>query len=786
MSYYAHTTKGPEAQWEPLKKHLCLVAKRACGHATAFNADQEGYIAGLLHDLGKYSPLFLERLRGRESGLDHWTMGAHVLLKDYGKTALPVALAIQGHHIGLQESAVPDTLDKLTLYVRPQLCAENLGLRLTEHDPAALRASFEADGLTWPTFPSKPFLKLDNSNLRHMLATRLLFSALVDADYIETEAFCNAEPGGEPQYRPSGVALPPVAALARLQRAVESVRDDALANGAAADLVHARTTLFETCRDAGAGEPGIYTLTAPTGTGKTLAMLAFALNHAASHPARQEGASRRIISVLPYLNIIEQTAKSYAGIFPDAGVVLEDHSLADRNEDDKDTDDQGKSSARLLSQNWDAPIIVTTTVQFFESLFANRPGACRKLHRLANSIILLDEVQTLPPKLAVPTLAALLVLSKYFGATVLLATATQPGFGLLSEKIGKLSRTPWQPKEIAPNFARVAPLPMRYRVQWRTEEALPWATLAAELAALPGAQVLCIVNLKRHACGLAKMLQSLTPEGEVFHLSTAMCPQHRRDVLKEVQDRLKNGSPCRLIATQCVEAGVDIDFPAVYRALAPLEAILQAAGRCERHGRRGVPGTVTVFAPKAEERGGFPSMAYAKATEATKAVLSHFGANTLDTADALMHPEVLGQYFERLYKLLNFADVPEELNTAIATRNFPEVARHYRIIEGRTLDVLVPYKEGIEFARHACNEGVINAGELTRMRPYVVGIYPEYTQRGAEPKEAWRLHLAPILVSHRFRQNKDAMPGLYVLQQKEFYDPVFGLVEPGAGSLLMR
>jgi CRISPR-associated helicase Cas3 len=481
-----------------------------------------------------------------------------------------------------------------------------------------------------------------------MLDVRMLFSALVDADFIETEAHFNATPDGSKGYREPGPSLQ----ADKVFPLLVSYLGQLAANSCASPEVNRlRRDLLAACLEAATLPQGLFTLTAPTGAGKTLSMLAFALRHALEHGLR------RIVTVIPYLSIIEQTVREYHKVFAlhfsakyAEQYVLEDHSLAGTREGDRirrgepDTQTEAEEKRRYLAENWDAPIIVTTSVQFFESLFANRPSACRKLHRLARSVILFDEVQTFPVQLAVPSLATLSRLVERYGATVVFATATQPAFAHLDEFVRNYCVRGWQPQEIAKPDLRLFERGRRTRVAWpRLEKKTSWAELADQLS--QHGQALCVVNLKRHAIQLFDELKRLQLDG-LFHLSTNMCPAHRGVVLDEVRQRLAKGMSCHLISTQCVEAGVDVDFPVVFRALGPLDAVAQAAGRCNRNGRAET-GIVHVFLPKEEEASAYPDGTYRQAASVCRLFLSKYGAPRMD----IHVPELFEEYYRELYDL---------------------------------------------------------------------------------------------------------------------------------------
>jgi len=396
---------------------------------------------------------------------------------------------------------------------------------------------------------------------------------------------------------------------------------------------------MEACLAAGEMEPGLFTLTAPTGSGKTLSTLAFALRHARRHGLR------RIVIVLPFLSIIDQTVRVYrealAEIAAGDRYLLEHHSLALEQVEGED------NAARLrgmLAENWDAPVVITTSVQLLESLFSNSPSACRKLHRLARSVVVFDEVQTLPLKIVLPTLAALSSLAGRYGTTVVFSTATQPAFMHLDKKVQGFCAAGWHPREIVPQELRLFERLQRVRVSWPGDgERLAWDELAARFRELD--QALCIVNLKKHAREVFAVLSS-RHEGQAFHLSTAMCPKHRAAVLAAVRERLENGKPCFLVATQCVEAGVDLDFSSVFRALGPLDSIAQAAGRCNRNGKL-ASGDLHVFVP---QDAGYPPGPYRQAAELTAVMLRGGKEPSIDD------PADFERYFRSLYQIAKLED----------------------------------------------------------------------------------------------------------------------------------
>lgn len=738
MSFDAHSANGlhGEGLFESVADHIRRVHDLAIEFGSAFRGESSAGAAAYLHDLGKYSAQFQRRLRDcNEAGRDHWTLGARALLACKDKRTVMPAAAILGHHVGLDR-----------LMPAASFAAE-LSKRLTEQPDTFTTSSpdehrramqaFQGDGFALPRMSGEFFCRHDGA--ADMLDTRMIFSALVDADFLATEGHFDGDAVTPYRRRPSGRELPIDKMLEALDRYVRK-----LASSSDQPINRLRAELMTACKNAGSqSETGLFTLTAPTGSGKTLAMLRFAMELA------RRNNIRRIILVMPFLNIVDQTAQIYRDVFPESefgdDLILESHSLAGRELDDS-IDDGTKACElrrRLLSQNWDAPVVLTTNVALLESLHASRPSACRKLHRLARAVLLFDEVQTLPPRLAVTTLATLHRLADPQGpyrSSVVFATATQPAFESLSNRLSELTdpqRMPnaptWTPTEIAPDAESMFFVAAgRVRVRWREQSAIQLPELAVELAKYR--QVLCILNLKRHANSLASELREF--RRDTLHLSTNMCAEHRIDVLRIVRDRLDNEQPICLIATQCVEAGVDIDFPVLYRAFAPIEAIAQAAGRCNRSGRR--PKCVmTVFTPDdRDERGRmkrpYPP-GYQAAVSATELFIANLRAQCEELPEIIHSPVMLRDYFQLLYSL-NGRDTAQqnderELHQAVLATSFVDVSARYRLIEENVLNVIVPY-DGDAYERLIVDGN--ESGQLTRKqirrwqrlaRPHSVAIF---------------------------------------------------------------
>jgi CRISPR-associated helicase Cas3/CRISPR-associated endonuclease Cas3-HD len=781
--FYAHTRKDrPESEWEPLEEHLNLVQQRAMGFARIFGAETDAAIAGFFHDLGKGSPLFLKRLQGKESKLDHWTPGALAVCKRYGSVCKNAIQAILGHHAGLPDDLIKTTLENAARMNRAFPPGEQLRLTLSAtQNLKEIVLAMETLESAGHTFPVSPQTSASDSKLRplaRMLDTRMLFSTLVDADFLETEAWFDGTPEGPRRhYRGNGPALCPQDAISLLLEHIKTLSGKAFDSALASKTVlNVRRDLLESCLQAAESPSGLFTLTAPTGAGKTLAMLAFALKHAARNNLR------RVVVVIPFLSIIEQTARIYREIFePHFGpnYVLEHHSMTGASETGQEARDEVDKARRLrdqLAENWDAPLIVTTSVQALESLFAHRPGPCRKLHRMARSVILFDEVQTLPPKWVQPILGSLAHLTTpRYGTSIVFSTATQPAFTSLSAKVEELGGYKWEPVEIAAEPPRMFSLLKRTRIdvsEIQSEKTRGWDEIAEELAGDEYAQVLCIVNLKRHAARLFEALGNREAEG-TLHLSTSMCPAHRDATLREVKRRLEEKSPCRLVSTQCVEAGVDVDFPCVWRALGPLEAIIQAAGRCNRNGTREGPGHVHVFKPRLDEneKSLYPP-GYGDAACEAESLIRSGRLHEIDTSNL----ELIRRYYANLYDA-GKAEMPrrghggeETFPEALEREGFATISTMFRLIEKDAINVLVPYDfdtfDGLR--NEALKQGRITRDWVAKARPYTVGIFV-----GGRDRQRLQPFLLPIKI------HGEESDWWYLADSgKEYYDNFLGLKTP--------
>ena len=613
--------------WHHLNDHLRGTAELASRFAEPFGGGQVAWWLGLLHDVGKGSCEWQARLRevagtGRPVRVPHKLLGAR-LARDRGLGSF--ALAIAGHHGGLTSAAA----------LGEQLRSPTEAERARETDAMACLKALVPELEDSGRVPTPGSWR---GALVREMAVRLCFSALCDADFLDTSAHF------------SGLAIPPAGAepdFGALRDRYEQSRKRLLAARRQSAVDAAREEIYRACVQAAAEEPGIFRFAAPTGSGKTISAGAFALHHAAVHGLR------RVIVAVPFLTITEQNAQVYRDLLEGhgaAGVVLEHHSGAD-------LDRPSQRWARLAADNWDAPFIVTTTVRLFESLFDRRPAAMRRLHRLAGAVIVLDEVQSLPHQVLVPILDGLRALVSHFGATVVLSSATQPDFWHLS---------PWRDLPAAEIIADPAVLMSRLRrvdFDWRLDPEQDLAGLAADAAM--SLQAMVVVNTTADARTVFEAWRSTVPAGVAWHLSTRMCAAHRRRVLAGVRRRLAAGEPVLLVSTQLIEAGVDIDFPLVYRVIAPADSLLQAAGRANREGKLPGRGKVIIVDPRDARH---PPV-YRRLVAATR---TYFGPGKADPDDLA----ALRGYYQHIYGSLNLEDpasAGQKIQQARRLMDFPAV-----------------------------------------------------------------------------------------------------------------
>lgn len=667
--------------------HLGEVAGLASGFAAAFDSEEWGRLAGLWHDLGKYRPEFQRRIRGSREQVEHAGVGA-TLANERKLTSL--AFAIAGHHAGLANPAVEAGG---TRPLRDRILENRGPLDEVRH---LIPPEFLASGVS-PPLPTR--LLAEGASVRQSREasarsaefwTRMLFSTLVDADFLATERFCSPDRyAARPTHSPLDVLAD------RLGRRLAAMAGESEVN-------RIRRSVLEDCLRAADQAPGFFSLTVPTGGGKTLSSMAFALRHAARHGLR------RVVVAVPFTSIIEQNAAVYRDVFGPEDVV-EHHSNLDE-EVLQERYGEAEVRRRLASQNWDAPVIVTTNVQLFESLFANRPSRCRKLHNLVRSVIILDEAQTLPAGFLLPVLDALRELVANYGCTILLSTATQPA----------LARRPALPsglegvREIASDTSGLARALRRVDVRWPspTPSATSFSEVAGQLAT--ERQVLAVVHRRQDAKDLFRLL----PASDRTHLSALMCPAHRAEVLTGVRAALSEGRPCRLVTTQLIEAGVDIDFPVVFRALAGLDSLVQAAGRCNREAAlrdsngHPIPGRFVIFRAETPP----PPGILRRGLEVTDAMLARHPGGLV-----FGDPAITEEYFRLLFGMV--ALDANGIQTHRAGLNFATTAQEFRLINDATWPVVAPWGDAEERLRRHLSAPT--GATFRSLQPFTVRIYDQ-------------------------------------------------------------
>jgi CRISPR-associated endonuclease/helicase Cas3 len=683
---YAHTPpkKHPD-RWHSLSDHLRDTANAAAQNAESFGSPNAAFVLGLFHDLGKIHPDFQEYLRAcsrdeKHEQVPHAIAGAALLWRMLLRANLQsesLAMCALGHHTGL--GAEHETLTsggKLDQWLQNP---SNRGLQLSMQK-------------LLKDLPVKTPEPLPPDELRREFRIRMLFSSLVDADFLDTEKHFDPD---RSSFRPQRVRMEDLWSMFRRNQIQLMGRDRHNA------INRVRNEIYFSCVEAGKQSPGVFRLTVPTGGGKTRSVIAFALSHAVANTAH---GFRRVIVALPYTSIIDQNARVYREVFGD-DLVLEHHSQIEIP--DTQQQDEAFLRQRLAAENWDYPIVVTTTVQLLESLFSNKTGKCRKLHNIARSVLILDEVQTLPPELLSPTMDVLRTLVDEYGATLVLSTATQPAFDQ-TEYLKAFNGLTI--KEIVPD----------YRIHFKQLERVEYepireynslSKLSDEIKESKADQVLVILNTRKHALKLFERLKSQRVEG-LYHMSTLLCGAHRKRILKEITDRLNsdNPLPVRLISTQVVEAGVDLDFPIVYRVIGPLDRIVQAAGRCNREGRR-EKGKVVIFNFPENTA---PLGAYKIGMADAKVLLDRIDPQRLHD------PELYTEYFQMLFRDVDLDK--KGIQPYRRDLDYPNVAEKYKLIEDTVPVVVTTYdnNEGQRrLDRYLANP---SRESFRRLTPYIVNV----------------------------------------------------------------
>ncbi len=545
----AHVKQNQDGEWHihSLKEHLEGVAELSVMFAGSFGLEKLAFIQGLTHDAGKASGDFQQKIAWKSGydpdahvsvAVDHSTTGAQYVVEKYGEGAIPIAYSIMGHHGGL-----PNGYDENDSCLKKRL----------DKEVAEYKTNLPEKNLPDTILPSDYLPKKSRKPPKAHFLIRMLYSVLTDADFLDTEEFMSPAKGS---LRNNGrISFHQLKEM--LDKDLSAYTDRSGINGIRADIL-------SWCKNAANISQGIYSLTVPTGGGKTKSSVSFAIEHCIKHNLK------RIIYVIPYTSIISQNAGVFRGIFGENNVLEHHSNLEPEHENARN---------RLLCENWDSPIVVTTNIQFFESFYSNRSSSCRKLHNVADSVIIFDEAQMLPSEFLKPCLEIISELVDNYGCTAVLCTATQPT--LNKERFLKDSALK-NVTEIIPEPETLYQSLKRVDVEYLNE---PLSNKDISTRVFPLRQVLIIVNTRRDAREIFEfLLQNHQDEGAIFHLSTFMCPKHREQTLKIIRKRLSPNMPCKVVSTQLIEAGVDIDFPVVYRAVAGLDSIAQAAGRCNREG----------------------------------------------------------------------------------------------------------------------------------------------------------------------------------------------------------
>jgi len=678
----AHTSSEPKIPHHGLSDHAREVARLAADFASTFGASEYARLAALAHDLGKVHRDWQRYVRGELlTTVPHADAGAAALAQNPVLAAL--ALAVIGHHSGL--SKFSELRDRLREYAsRP---------RVKETLAEARRLGLWSDP---PPHLAIPPLMVEGQHDRFVAEffVRMLFSALVDADFLDTERYY----AGSKAFQRKG-EVPEIRSFAPLLNSYLARISHPQKN-----VVHsARAEILDACRRAALGPPGIYSFTVPTGGGKTLSSLAFALRHAEKYDLR------RVIVAVPFTSIIDQTAKTFREIFKKLGskAVLEHHSAIVPKDEREDRD---RNWMDLASENWDAPLIVTTMVQFFESLLGHKPSVCRKLHNIAKSVIIIDEFQALPLPLWDPIISVLNELAAHYGVTVVLSTATQPpteGF---------------DPKWKLQNTREIISDPSHYfgqlkRVDFVEEgQDSPWTMEQLADSVLAHPQALVVMNTKSQVHNLAQYLKEKMRTEGLYVLTTRLCGKHRLQVIEEIRKRLQEQRPCTLISTQVVEAGVDLDFPVGYRILGPLVSIVQTAGRVNREGRltQGALHVIYYADDRVPQTGG-----YRAATDQTRTLLAE-GSSDWHS------PEFYGRYFRLVMQLIDDSK-SREIQQARHSLDYPRVAELFRLIPEDTRPVVVRFGTAEEVA---AIDSLVDSARYgfarevqRRLQPYFVNLH---------------------------------------------------------------
>lgn len=759
MDYYSHIRSDKK---ERLITHLKETADLAAFFASEFNEEKVAEQIGLLHDLGKHTGKFQRVLKGTAFHIDHAAVGAEYYWKHYWEDADPeipddqllaqiICNCINSHHSDLHGDltddaaydeaycALPTSFDRENPFYTDNGKENALG---SAEEFSAIEQYVAEHGLLRSIKETDFPVPEGMSDEAIMMFERMIFSCLVDADYSTTSSFYDGSDYRDFR-RPK--ILQPEECLRKLQQYRKS-------RGYGCDdtgMNRLRNRVYQQCKEAGQNlSPGFYTLTAPTGSGKTHALIEFALEQS------KRNGQRRIFVVLPYLSIIRQNAKEYQTIFGE-DVCLEQDSLMEVPDE-----------LRLLSERWDYPMIVTTSVNFLETLCGSRASRERRLHQIANAVIVFDEVQTMPSDLLDVTLNTLASLPEYFHTTVLFSTATQPEYHFRH----KLRSLQYQEiisdvQELYQDYGRIRKMEVMADVD-RKENYDDLARTYTDR------QQLFVFNTTRKAQKMYQLLCESYGDQASFLLSSALCTKHKSDVIKEIQRRLQCGEDCFVSSTQCIEAGVDLDFPAGMRECAPFPSIVQTAGRINRNGR-GI-GRMKVFFLDAEDSGGYPGVTYRNESYVAKNVIKKMRCD-------LNNPDTMKEYYRQIYS----GDSDEsgdrkEIRDAVDQRDTKELAAHYHLIEDQSeLNVIVPYTSAedkeemfeIMHERIAARDYCIYKSELRECSGITVRIYGNKKTLEFLDRHCRRLKMKSG------ESVVEELTNWFIVEDKEIYDKKQGLIK---------
>lgn len=635
---------------QSLTDHLDGTMRLAESFGAGMGLGAEAGLFGKIHDKGKDTAEFQDYIHGRKHRrVDHSTAGAKSFFENghIGWLQLIGALCVAGHHTG-----IPDLGSKVDTAGTPTLNG-----RMKKRIPSIRHPQrYLIDSTCLNVNHLNTFIENGNA-LDVMILTRMLFSCLVDADFLDTEAFMNNQPVRKNEFS----SLKEIAAMfwSRLEEDGYFRPKNAL-NEKRCEILH-------TCMRKGEGKQGLYSLTVPTGGGKTISSMAFAMKQA------MKWHKERIIYVIPYLSIIEQTADVFRA-FLGNHAVLESHSQVDYDslpEEGNEEESKVAERMKLAAENWDAPVVITTNEQFFESLYANKTSRCRKLHSIANSVIILDEAQMMPVDFLKPCLHVLEQLVHYYGCTVVLCSATQPELGRY------LQKNPIQknPIEIMENVEEL--FQFFKRVTFDIDGETDYAEIAKKLDECE--QVLCIASTKKEAEKIFELL-----DGEAMYLSTNLCPAHRREIIREMKTRLQDGKPCRVVSTSIISVGVDIDFPVVYLQYTGLDSLIQGAGRCNREGRQSLQKSrAHIFWTKESKK----SLFMRKEKQVTDMIRKKYNA------EEMTEPSAIRIYFENWYQSNEGNLDYREIEKLAQSLSFAEIGKRFHLINDSTKSVFIPFDE---------------------------------------------------------------------------------------------